>query len=290
VTLVDGDAALYERWAAGELYKRVLLRATHEGLAVVSPDAAADIRLQIELRPGRAVVRTRAGESLTVRLRGLGRDDAHLQVIQAAVQLLRQAVARMPRPEAVAQPAATPSHELWPPPAAVPRGDTPPAWTASVEVQTGVLHSAPHAGWVAGLRTAVPVGGPWALAVRGMVSQPFGLPAALSVTEGGAWGTLGISGALAPRFDWTAELGAGVWLHGYAYRTSRVVDEDGRRIEPSGLASLSGGWRAGLLRVGLAAGAVLTRRGRAHRRSDRDIWRAAPIRGMILLDLAVGRP
>jgi hypothetical protein len=269
------DRPTFERLESAGIYQALVLRLVGESVALVDPRGRADYKLRFESSAPSGELRLSAAgpggaRSRSLDIRSLDQDAVRLQVVHAAIELVRQVRALAPPP---------------PPPAARPELAR---LSTRVELTAGGLSSGGSAGLVvrvAGMRRLGPVD----VGVSGWLHRPVPMPSHLAFTEWGAFAVLGTGErALGPRLRVSAALELGVRSQQFSY-TGPDGRDKGSRLDPA--AALQGGvaWRlAPSWRAGLAVG-VLVSRGRSHQDSTGQLFRTPALRPFGGLTLAFGR-
>lgn len=268
------DRPIFEHLESAGIYQGVVLRLVNEKVAIVSPRERADLVLRFLPGARDGELRIVAGDGALSRERvlALGRparldeDAVQLEVIHAAVEVVRQlqsSMAARPRPAE-------------------------PVQRSRAELTSGVLGTGGSSGLLGRLavaRRAAPVELGAALAVH----QPLGLPSALSVTEWGAFAGVGTGERpLGTRVRWAAGLDAGVWQHRWRYAAAGSSDS-GARLDLAALLHVGAGWRLSpRWRAGGTLGTLWTSRGHAHRDAAGTLWQTSAVRPLAGLTLAFG--
>lgn len=277
IDLSELDRPTFEHLKNAGLYQGLVLRLVNEKVALVSPRERADLTLSF--RPGArdGELRIVAGDGTISREcvlslgppARLGEDAVQLEVIHAALDLVRQVQASRAEPPA--------------PPAAVE-----PVRRSRAEVTGGVLWTDGAAGWLTRLAGAWRVG-PVELGPALAVHRALSLPSTLGVTE---WGAFLVAGtgerALSRRVRWAAGIDAGPWQHRWSYAAAGSSDS-GARLDLAALLHVGAAWR--LLpswRVGGTVGVLWTSRTHVHRDAAGTVWQTTALRPMAGLTLAVG--
>lgn len=275
IDLAGLDGPTFERLQAAGIYQGLVLRLVGERVALVSPHEQADFVLRFLPGERAGELRIVAASPAASRERGvpvgplarLEQEAVQLEVIHAAVELVRQVKALTPpRP---------------PEPA-------PPVHLLRAEVTAGALWT----GGTAGVVTRLAAGrrlGPGELGLALAVHRPLSPARSLAVTE---WGAFVVAGTgerpLAPRLRASAGLDLGVWQHRWRY-TSAGTSDAGARLDAAVLLHVGAAWRLSPgWRAGVRAGALWTSRSHVHRDAAGTIWNAPSFRPFAGLALAFG--
>jgi hypothetical protein len=271
----------YEELGLLALQRKLALRLTQEGYAVVAPGRSPLIHLELRVDGGRLALSVRGtGEARTVE-RGTGKLEAfHLEALHRAMALCREAERALPPPASqpasrpTRQPTSRPAAPRPPPPKPVP----PPRRTDEVwhlELALGGMALYRPGGVDPIARGSGRIGIFRGLGLRGALLLAANLGDDLTVLE------LGFQGGLSWRFFLLPSLHIepGI-LAGFMQHTSRVVGESwDLDWDFIGNLSLELGWRVHRylgFRLWLSPG--LTARSWSHRKDNQEIYSRSPFR------------
>lgn len=260
------------------LQRKLVLRLTQGGFAVVAPEGEPHLRLVLRVQAGELEIETRIGDQVVASRRVARVGDVasyHLEVIHKAVEATRQARERLPRSPAsqpASQPASAPAsapvvvRPLPPPPP--PSVVQPRWWHLELNGGAGVLYRLQGVDPL--IRAGARLGGQ-RFALRGSLTVSPSIQSELWVVEWSLQGGGSIRFALTSSLH--LELALLVGLLNHAYGIDRGDPASGSRWDFLGTAALELGWRATDwlgLRLWLAPG--ITEGSREHRLDGEVIW------------------
>jgi hypothetical protein len=261
------------------LQRKLVLRLTQGGFAVVAPEGAPQLRLVLRVQAGELEIETRIGDEVVARRRVARIGDVasyHLEVIHKAVEATRQAREQLPPPPASApasQPASAPASAPVvvrpPPPPPPPPPVVQPRWW-HVELSGGVGPLYRIQGVDPMIRAGARLGGQ-RFALRGSLMVSPSIQRELWVVE---WSLQGGGSIRFPLgYSLHLELALLVGVLNHAYGIDRGDPASGSRWDFLGTVPLELGWRATSwlgFRLWLAPG--ITEGARDHRLDGEVIW------------------